>query len=59
VIILVDRLKNRERISSSVDPELWNKMQKISSETDIPLSKLLDRAMKEFIEQYGEKEDKK
>jgi hypothetical protein len=59
VIILVDRLKNRERISSSVDPELWNKMQKISSETDIPLSKLLDRAMKEFIEQYEEKEDKK
>jgi predicted transcriptional regulator len=55
VIILVDRLKGRSRISSSVDPELWDKMQEISRETDIPLSKLLDRAMREFIEDYEEK----
>jgi predicted transcriptional regulator len=59
VIILADRLKNRARISSSVDPELWDKMQKISDETDIPLSKLLDRAMKEFVEHYEQKEDNK
>lgn len=49
------KLKNRVQVSSSVEPELWKKMQDISGETDIPLSKLLDRAMKEFIERYEDK----
>lgn len=49
------KLKNRIQISSSVDPDLWSRMQEISGETDIPLSKLLDRAMKEFIERYDVK----
>lgn len=38
-------LKNRTRIGSAIDKELYNKLQLLSRETKIPISKLLDEAI--------------
>ena len=49
----VDRgLKNRTPISSTVNKEVWEELVKISKETDIPISRLLDRSIKLLIEKY-------
>ncbi|MNC15661.1 Ribbon-helix-helix domain protein [compost metagenome] len=44
-------LKSRKQISSSIRNDLWDWVQEESTKTDIPISKLLDRA----IEAYKEK----
>lgn len=43
-------LKNRTRISNAIDTELYEKLKAYSDETDIPVSKLLDRAIKLLLE---------
>lgn len=45
-------LKNRTRISNAVDTELYEKLRDISKETMIPVSKLLDQALKLLIKEY-------
>ena len=42
-------LKNRKAISTSIDEELYKELQKLSEETDIPISKLFDKALKLLI----------
>lgn len=42
----------RQRISSSVDPDLWQKVQDISKKTRIPVSKLLDEALEYLVKKY-------
>lgn len=44
-------LKSRTQISSSIRNDLWDWVKEESSKTDVPISKLLDRA----IEAYREK----
>ncbi|HBF36031.1 MAG TPA: CopG family transcriptional regulator [Firmicutes bacterium] len=46
------RLKNRIQASSSVDPKLWEGMQRLSKQTRIPVSKLLDEAMEDLLKKY-------
>ena len=46
-------LKYRERLSSSVDKGLYRAIRKYSIETRIPLSKLLDEAIEDFLKQNG------
>lgn len=53
------KLKNRTRISNAVDKDLWNQMQELSKTTQIPISKLLDNAIKLLLESYKEKNGKK
>jgi hypothetical protein len=43
-------LKNRIRLCNSVDKEPFEKLQELSKKTDIPMSKLLDRAIKLLLE---------
>lgn len=43
-------LKNRIAISNAVDRELYEKLKKYSEETSIPMSKLLDKSIKFFLE---------
>ncbi len=43
-------LTNRVAISNAIDKELYNKLKAYSEETDIPMSKLLDRAIRMFLE---------
>jgi len=38
-------LKNRTRIGSAIDTELYNKLKKLSETSQIPISKLLDNAL--------------
>lgn len=45
-------LTNRTRISNAVDKELYEELQKISKETMIPISRLLDQAIKLLIKEY-------
>lgn len=45
-------LKNRTRISNAVEKELYEKLQQISKDTMIPVSKLLDQAIRLLIKEY-------
>ena len=45
-------LTNRIRISNAVDKELYAQLKQISDETMIPISKLLDQAIKLLIEEH-------
>lgn len=51
-------LKNRIRYSSSFDIELLDGIKKLSKETDIPVSKLLDQGMRLILEKYNKGEKK-
>ena len=46
-------LKYRERLSSSVDKGRYRAIRKYSIETRIPLSKLLDEAIEDFLKKNG------
>lgn len=48
-------LVNRLPISSSVDKELWETFDKLSTDTMIPKSRLLDRAIELVLIEYGVK----
>jgi hypothetical protein len=43
-------LKTRTPIGNSVNTTIWNNVKKYSDETGIPLSKILDKALKSFLE---------
>lgn len=45
-------MDKRIRVGSSVDPALWEKIQQLSKQTRIPISKLLDEAMEDLIKKY-------
>lgn len=49
-------LKNRTAISNAVDTELWHRLKAYSEETDIPISRLLDRAIRMFLKSVKEKD---
>ena len=46
-------LTNRTAMSSSIDKELWTLLNKFSKDSMIPKSKLLDRAIKLVLIEYG------
>lgn len=43
-------LKNRTRISNAIDTKLYEELKAYSDETDIPMSKLLDKSIKLLLE---------
>lgn len=43
-------LKNRTPIGSAIDKNLYEELKNYSKETSIPISKLLDKAIKMFLE---------
>lgn len=43
-------LKNRTPIGSAIDKDLYIKLKEYSKQTDIPISKLLDRAIKLLLQ---------
>lgn len=45
-------LKNRTRFSNAIDTNLLNKLKDLSKETQIPMSKLLDNAIKMLLDSY-------
>ena len=42
-------LVNRIRISNSIDKVLYEKLKKLSEETKVPMSKLLDEAIEDLL----------
>lgn len=48
-------LKNRERYTASFDSELLAALKKLSKETMIPLSKLLDKSIELLLKEYNKK----
>ena len=50
-------LKNRTAISNAVDTGLWLKLQELSKETMIPISKLLDKAIELLLKEYKKGSD--
>ena len=45
-------LKNRTRIGSAIDTELYNKLKEMSEKTRIPISKLLDEALEDLFKKH-------
>ncbi len=43
-------LKNRTRISSTLDNEVYKKLKEYSNKTSVPISKILDKAVLMYIE---------
>jgi len=50
------RLKNREMYSTSIDKELLAQLKKLSEETRIPQSRLMDEAIEDLLKKHGKKE---
>lgn len=46
-------MSKREPFSTKLDSELKQKLIKLSEKTDIPQTKLLERALKLLFEQHG------
>lgn len=44
-----DSLKNRERFSTTLDKQVVKELKEYSQNTMIPISKILDRAITEYI----------
>ena len=44
-------LKNRIRISNAIDKDLYEKLKKMSEETMVPMSKLLDKAIELLLKE--------
>lgn len=48
------RLVNRKRFNTSADIELLDKLDKLSLKTEIPKSKLIDKALRLLFKEYEE-----
>lgn len=46
----MDRLKNRARFSTSLDKKTVQSLKEYSDKTMIPISKIIDVAVREYIE---------
>lgn len=46
-------LKNRTRIGSAIDTDLYKKLKELSEKTRIPISKLLDEALEDLIKKHN------
>lgn len=46
-------LKNRTRFTNTLSNNLLERLQELSKETMIPMSKLLDKAIELLLEQYN------
>ncbi len=43
-------LKNRTRISTTLDNDVYKMLKEYSSKTDVPITKIFDRAITAYIE---------
>ncbi|MDQ0197943.1 ribbon-helix-helix domain-containing protein [Neobacillus ginsengisoli] len=48
-------LKTRRTISNAIDIELYEQLEKLSIDTRIPKSKLLDEAIRDLINKHSNK----
>ena len=50
-----DTLKNRIRISTTLTPQTNELLKEFSQKTEIPISKIIEKSILEYIENKGEK----
>lgn len=50
-----DTLKNRIRISTTLTPQTNELLKEFSQKTEVPISKIIEKAILEYIENKGEK----
>lgn len=48
-------LKNRTRISSTLDNEIYKQLKNYSNESDISITKILDRSIKMYLKSVKDK----
>ena len=48
-------LKNRKRIGTSIDLEVWDNFEKLAEKTKVPKSKLFDEALEDIVKKYEPK----
>lgn len=48
-----DTLKNKIRFSSTLSPDINQMLKKYSKESMIPISKILESAIREYIERHS------
>lgn len=53
VLLMMSDLKNRERITTTVNIEIMKELRKLSKETMVPISKLIEKALKNLLNEYG------
>ena len=46
-------LKNRQRLGSAVEKDLYKKIKRLSKNTKIPMSRLLDEAIVDLLKKYS------
>lgn len=51
-------MSNREPFATKIDSELKTKIQRLSKETRIPQSKLIDEAIEDLLKKYNNKATK-
>ena len=51
-------LKNRKPLSNAVKIELHDALKKLSDETKIPMSRLLDEALEDLLKKYSNSAEK-
>lgn len=54
VSVIGGELKKRIHISTNIDKEIFNKLKQYSEDTMIPMTKIIDRALKEYLERKKE-----
>lgn len=54
VSVIGGELKKRIHISTNIDKEIFNKLKQYSEDTMIPMTKIIDKALKEYLERKKE-----
>jgi predicted DNA-binding protein len=50
-------LKNRTQFTSTLKNELYEELKKLSDNTSIPISRLLDMGVENILKEYGKNKD--
>lgn len=58
VVIMADTLKSRVRFSTTLSPEIKVRLDKFSKNTDIPVSRLIERAVNEYLNKNEKKKSR-
>ena len=55
---MADTLKSRVRFSTTLSPEIKVRLDKFSKDTDIPVSRLIERAVNEYLDKNEKKKSR-
>ena len=53
---MADSLKNRDRFSTTIAPDIYKRLKDYSDKSSIPISKLLDKAISHYLDSVENKQ---